>query len=79
MIFRLPTWAIVALGLTFPYQLVNALFCVRLSGGGNAALAEGQYALMSHGRLLAHLTEPAYHAHRAVELRLFQERGYSFS
>ena len=68
---HIPAWAAVTFGTAFAYTLVNAFLSLPISGGGNAVASGGGYALMTHGRLLANLTEREYHAHRAAELRFF--------
>jgi uncharacterized membrane protein YdcZ (DUF606 family) len=68
---RLPGWALAVGAVTVAYVLVNSLICAGLSGEGNANVLQGQYVLMSHGRVLAHISEHDYHLHRAYELRLY--------
>jgi hypothetical protein len=68
---NLPRWVLLADGLFLAYAVVNFVLCASLRGGGNADLVNGQYLLMSHARILAHLTEHEFHLQRAYELRLF--------
>lgn len=68
---QLPGWALAVAALTIIYVLVNSLVCAGLSGEGNASVFRGQYVLMSHGHVLAHISEGDYHLHRAYELRLY--------
>jgi hypothetical protein len=68
---NLPWWAVALLVVVFAYGVFNFFLCAYLTGGGNAALVDGEFVLRSHGRILAHLTQVEYHAHKAYELRLF--------
>lgn len=68
---NLPGWALLADGALFAYMIFNGVLCASLTGGGNADLVNGQYLLMSHARVLAHLTESEYHLHKAYEHRMF--------
>jgi hypothetical protein len=71
---HLPAWAVIVLLAVLGYAIVNSILCLQMTGDGNAAVAGGQDVLTMHGRVLSHLTEQEYHAHRAHELRLFS--GY---
>jgi hypothetical protein len=67
---RFPQWARVLAIAVFAYSVVNiCLFAVLYNG--NADSVNGEYVLSSHGRVLAHLTEPQYHLHKAIEIRGF--------
>jgi hypothetical protein len=68
---NLPAWVLLADGLFFAYMFINVLLCVSVTKGGNADVVNGQYLLMSHARVLAHLTEHEYHLQKAYELRTF--------
>jgi hypothetical protein len=68
---RLPGWALAVVAAMIAYVVVNSVICAGLSGEGNASVLQGQYVLMSHGRVLAHISERDYHLHRAYELRLY--------
>ena len=67
---HLPGWAVGLAGAMFAYALFNFILCSRFTNG-NAVTVGGHYLLVSHGRVLAHLTEREYHLHRAYEVRLF--------
>jgi hypothetical protein len=62
---NLPGWALVAGGLLFVYMLINTVVCASIANGGNADFVNGQYLLVSHAQVLAHLTEHEYHLHKA--------------
>ncbi|MFN7995126.1 MAG: hypothetical protein U0Q18_16075 [Bryobacteraceae bacterium] len=68
---RLPAWVLALFGITVAYVVVNSFFSLHISGDGSAEKSGGQYVLMTHGRLLAYLTEKEFHTHRAAELRFF--------
>jgi hypothetical protein len=68
---NLPAWVLLADGLFFAYMFINVLLCVSVTKGWNADVVNGQYLLMSHARVLAHLTEREYHLQKAYELRMF--------
>ena len=72
MMDHLPVWVVLVFAVVFAYALLNVFLCLPFTGnGGTADLVDGQYVLRSHGRVLAQLTEPEYHVHRAYELRFF--------
>jgi hypothetical protein len=66
-----PDW-VVALGLcAFVYALVNFALFLGKTGGGNPMLRDGQYLLMSHGRLIRELSSSEYNALKVNEVRGF--------
>jgi len=75
---NLPTWVLLVDGLVFAYMTFNFFLCMSLTGGGNADLVNGQYLLMSHGRIIEHLSRGAYHLHKAYELRMFSGAWLAF-
>jgi hypothetical protein len=68
---NLPGWVLLTDGLFFAYFFINAFLCLSVTKGGNADPANGRHLLMSHARVLAHLTEREYHLQKAYELRMF--------
>lgn len=68
---NLPVWVLLADGLIFAYTFINLFLCTSVTKGGNANVVNGQYLLMSHAQVLAHLTEHEYHLQKAYELRMF--------
>lgn len=68
---RLPTWAVLLTAAATLYVAVNTIICIRMGGEGNPQVLEGHYVVTSHGRVLAQISESAYHLRRAYELRLF--------
>ena len=69
---RFPDW-VMALGLgVFLYALANFALFMGKTGGGNPVLRDGQYLLLSHGRLIRELSSSEYDG-----LRLNEVRGFS--
>ena len=68
---NLPAWVLLTDGLFFAYMFINLFLCISVTKGGNAEIVNGQYLLVSHAHVLAHLTEHEYQLHKAYELRMF--------
>jgi hypothetical protein len=68
---NLPAWVLLADGLSFAYVFVNAFIYLSVTKGGHADFVNGQYLLVSHAHVVAHLTEHEYHLQKAYELRGF--------
>ncbi len=68
---HLPGWVTLGCGALMAYCILNFVLAARLTGSGNASVVSGEYLLMSHGHILAHLNESEYHLHKAYELRMF--------
>jgi len=68
---NLPRWVMLTDGLLFAYMFLNGAICLFFTKGGNADLVNGQYLLMGHARVIAHLSEREFHLQKAFELRMF--------
>jgi hypothetical protein len=68
---NMPRW-VVAFEIAFlAVMLAHFLWMVKLSGGGVAAIVDGQYVIKTRGRILEAISESQYLQLKSLELKLF--------
>jgi hypothetical protein len=67
-----PRWVLWLLIAVAIYAAVNFVLFFLLTGGGTAEMRNGEFVLLSHGKLIRHLTEAEYHLQR-----IYVARGFS--
>ncbi|MEQ1675777.1 MAG: hypothetical protein ABL876_03675 [Chitinophagaceae bacterium] len=72
-----PRWMTILIGCCFIYAVFNIVRFI-ISGPADAEIRDGQYTLLSKGKIFAIITEERYHYHRANQLRGFSGHWIAF-
>ena len=67
----LPSWVVAVGAFIVVYAMVNFLLFFLRTQGGNAAIQDGHFVLLEHGRLIRELSESEYTSFRVNHVRGF--------